>query len=217
MPWHYLLLGLNISIQVQLQLIVIFLPSSALESTDSDRADKACLECQNDLSSAGCREIREACINPGSANANALWYPNALPERVKITAYMNEFLFLVDGIDTLTGNKWDEWLKSLDIFEKGQAEDFRVEKFDEKCPNLEALTEISEFRGLRGLSEKAMKSIKARIFAELLEADEILGRTVIDEYKHYLQRRAFGWSGTYHKFDNLDEYLEFRIIDAGTW
>jgi hypothetical protein len=61
------------------------------------QADKACLECRNDLTTAGCRSIPEGCINPVSGNAIALWFPEALPERLGIIAYMNEFSFLDDG------------------------------------------------------------------------------------------------------------------------
>jgi ophiobolin F synthase len=63
-------------------------------------ADEACWAVRDEMVAAGGSEsITQGvgCINLMSGNAMAIWFPEALPERLYIGSYMIEFAFMHDG------------------------------------------------------------------------------------------------------------------------
>lgn len=69
-------------------------------SKHNDVADKACWEACDDFENATGLKLKAdsvGCINPVSGNVNALWFPEAIPERLRIISYLSELLFRHDG------------------------------------------------------------------------------------------------------------------------
>lgn len=65
-----------------------------------DVADAACWEACDDFERATGRKLKAdsvGCINPVAGNVNALWFPEAIPERLRIISYLSELLFRHDG------------------------------------------------------------------------------------------------------------------------
>lgn len=63
-------------------------------------ADDACWTVRDDMVAAGGNESITrgvGCVDPVSGNAMAIWFPEALPERLYIGSYMIEFAFMHDG------------------------------------------------------------------------------------------------------------------------
>lgn len=63
-------------------------------------ADEACWAVRDAMVAAGANESITSgigCVNQVSGNAMAVWFPEALPERIYIASYMIEFAFMHDG------------------------------------------------------------------------------------------------------------------------
>lgn len=63
-------------------------------------ADDACWAVRDELVAAGIdKSIAQGfgCVDSVSGNAIALWFPEALPDRLPIAAYMVEYAFAHDG------------------------------------------------------------------------------------------------------------------------
>lgn len=65
-----------------------------------DVADAACWEACDDFEHATGMKLKSdsvGCINPIGGNVNALWLPEAIPERLRTISYLSELLFRHDG------------------------------------------------------------------------------------------------------------------------
>lgn len=63
-------------------------------------ADQACWDIRDEMAAAGGSESITrgvGCVNSVSGNAMAIWFPEALLERLYIASYMIEFAFMHDG------------------------------------------------------------------------------------------------------------------------
>jgi dolasta-1(15),8-diene / delta-araneosene synthase len=63
-------------------------------------ADDACWAVRDEMVAAGGSELITqgvVCVDSVSGNAMAIWFPEALPERLYIASYMIEFAFMHDG------------------------------------------------------------------------------------------------------------------------
>jgi ophiobolin F synthase len=63
-------------------------------------ADDACWAVRDEMVAAGGSELITqgvGCVDSVSGNAMAIWFPEALPERLYIASYMIEFAFMHDG------------------------------------------------------------------------------------------------------------------------
>jgi len=63
-------------------------------------ADAACWDVRDEMVAAGGSESITrgvGCVDMVSGNAMAVWFPEALPERLYIASYMIEFAFMHDG------------------------------------------------------------------------------------------------------------------------
>jgi hypothetical protein len=63
-------------------------------------ADEACWAVRDEMVAAGGSELVTrgvGCVNSVAGNAMALWFPEALPERLYVASYMIEFAFMHDG------------------------------------------------------------------------------------------------------------------------
>jgi hypothetical protein len=63
-------------------------------------ADEACWAVRDEMVAAGGRESITrgvGCVDSVSGNAMAVWFPEALPERLYTASYMIEFAFMHDG------------------------------------------------------------------------------------------------------------------------
>ncbi|TVY73247.1 Ophiobolin F synthase [Lachnellula suecica] len=152
--------------------------------------DDACWAVRDDLIEAGVNESivqGYGCVDSVSGNAIALWFPEGLPNRLPIAAYMVEYAFAHDDIADSSEN-FDEsnnWLDSQDA----------TDRKDKKSQ-----------------TTLALKSIRARFVVEALENDEELGEWLIEEWKKQLSVKAEERDKDYK---SIEEYLNFRRVDAG--
>jgi ophiobolin F synthase len=75
-------------------------------------ADEACWAVREEMAAAGGSESITrgvGCVDMVSGNAMAVWFPEALPERLYIASYMIEFAFMHDGVCLIEFNIFDSF------------------------------------------------------------------------------------------------------------
>ncbi|KAJ5041497.1 uncharacterized protein L3040_005082 [Drepanopeziza brunnea f. sp. 'multigermtubi'] len=155
-------------------------------------ADDACRDIRADMVRAGASPAvvqGPGCINPVAGNAMALWFPEALPERLYIASFMIEFAFMHDDLadNAKTSEEFDERNRTL----IGSLDDAGSDK--------------------RTGQSLALKSLQARFAVQALEMDAPIGSWLLEEWK-----RQFGVSSEERDAaKTLDEYLKLRLVDAG--
>ncbi|KAF3080003.1 hypothetical protein TWF706_003037 [Orbilia oligospora] len=125
--------------------------------------------------------------NPSCGNLVTLLFPMCKPERMALVSYIFEFGFLYDGALEASQNS------SLDI-------------------NTRSLSlNETEHRAIKSVS--GTKQIQAKILLELVKVDPVCAEVVIGAWQRMVLNTAeYDKSRIFHDFE---EYIDFRIIDAG--
>ncbi|TLD26997.1 hypothetical protein PspLS_04595 [Pyricularia sp. CBS 133598] len=161
-----------------------------------DVADKACWEACDDFENATGLKLKAdsvGCINPVGGNVNALWFPEAIPERLRIISYLSELLFRHDDLtdDAVT-----------------------PEQFDEAHGPLARFLGSESKQSDHTTKHNAMNTMQARVAIEALEQDERLGKLVIEKWKGIVSVRG---QDAFMEHKTLDSYLHVRHYDAGAY
>ncbi|KAE8446357.1 hypothetical protein EG329_012106 [Mollisiaceae sp. DMI_Dod_QoI] len=161
----------------------------------AEAADRAGLELRDDWKAASGSEYKKiASINPIAGNASALFFPEATEERLFTLSYMTEYTAIYDDM--------------VDAMEKpgmlGKGENTHLAWVD-----YEKQTVVKHSKDMR---HRLIKAIQARVMAQILEQDEVAGKTIAKELKALIEAQGITRD---LKPKNLDEYLEFRLEDFG--
>ncbi|KAK4120553.1 terpenoid synthase [Parathielavia appendiculata] len=153
------------------------------------------------LANAGYHEAREdwakyigpACefggCNPLDGNFTAVVLPLCRPERLRLVAYILEYAFLHDSVIE------DQYSESV-ITQSTGDDDFTLGKGE---------SVIAKVKNRR-------KQIQAKMMYQLNATDKVCAARVMDAWKTMLSTTLRGKD---KGFSNLEEYLDFRIIDTG--
>ncbi|KAI6376029.1 hypothetical protein MCOR25_002844 [Pyricularia grisea] len=165
-------------------------------SKHTDVADKACWEACDDFENATGLKLKAdsvGCINPVGGNVNALWFPEAIPERLRIISYLSELLFRHDDLtdDAVTPEQFDEVHGPLARFLGSESK-----------------------QSDHTTKHNAMNTMQARVAIEALEQDERLGKLVIEKWKGIVSVRG---QDAFMEHKTLDSYLHVRHYDAGAY
>ncbi|TDZ16173.1 Ophiobolin F synthase [Colletotrichum orbiculare MAFF 240422] len=161
-----------------------------------DVADKACWEACDDFENATGLKLKAdsvGCINPIGGNVNALWFPEAIPERLHIISYLSELLFRHDDLtdDATTPEQFDEVHGPLARFLGSESK-----------------------QSDHTTKHNAMNTMQARVAIEALEQDERLGKLVIEKWKGIVSVRG---QDAFMEHKTLDSYMHVRHYDAGAY
>ncbi|EQB55679.1 polyprenyl synthetase [Colletotrichum gloeosporioides Cg-14] len=161
-----------------------------------DVADKACWEACDDFENATGLKLKAdsvGCINPIGGNVNALWFPEAIPERLHIISYLSELLFRHDDLtdDAVTPEQFDEVHGPLARFLGSESK-----------------------QSDHTTKHNAMNTMQARVAIEALEQNEQLGKLVIEKWKGIVSVRG---QDAFMEHKTLDSYMHVRHYDAGAY
>ncbi|KAK6084429.1 polyprenyl synthetase [Seiridium cupressi] len=172
---------------------------------DANLADAGSWQCQVDFlgSSATARadSIRNrnhtsyavGCINPVVGNFTALCACEAIPDRLALTTYMVEYAYIHDDVIEYAENKDESklWETNKEL--------------------TEGLT-LGEEVGTGTKDHVRRRQLQAKMAVELMDIDKVQGKECLRLWKEmsdvFVQIREL-------KFTKLDDYLIFRVVDAG--
>ncbi|KAJ6032730.1 hypothetical protein N7540_003462 [Penicillium herquei] len=159
--------------------------------------DHVSVQCQLDMYGTEGVGLFPGCLNAHAGNFTSLCAPNCLPERLAIIGYAIEYAFLHD----------DDNDKYLDKHSAGKANTVLDQTLHQS-----GMTPDST---IASDSARRKAEVQAKIAAEFLRLDPIFGNWFMSYWRKWtkstedIRRRHF---------TSLDEYLEFRVIDAaGIW
>ncbi|KAJ4253874.1 geranylgeranyl pyrophosphate synthetase [Fusarium torreyae] len=156
----------------------------------SSKAARAGADRNKDVSS-----YAVGCINPVVGNFTALCACEALPERLALTTYMVEYAYIHDDVIEYAENKDESQLQEANH------------------QLMEGLTLGGDTgRGSRSKDHVKRRQLQAKMVMELMEVDKHQAKETLRLWKEmsdvFVQIRDM-------KFTVLDQYLKFRVVDAG--
>ncbi|KGO78266.1 Terpenoid synthase [Penicillium italicum] len=156
-------------------------------------ADHVSVQCHIDLNGIDAVGSKFGNLNAHAGNFTSLCAPNCLPERLALVAYTVEYAFLHDDE---TDNAADQEALSLENEMLHQA------------INQTGMTSVST-----RVSPKAQRKaeVQAKIAAEYLRLDPVFGEWFLKAWQTFT---ASVQDVRSLEFPSLDDYLEFRIVDA---
>ncbi|KAK4185022.1 isoprenoid synthase domain-containing protein [Podospora australis] len=151
------------------------------------------------LANAGCADARQDWIkhigpasefggcNPVNGNFTALVLPLCKPERLRLVAYMLEYAFLHDNVvEVLPDGNKNTTKGSGDAFSLGEGRGTHI--------------------------KTGRKQIQAKMMLQLMSTDKVCAAWVLNVWKAML---ATTLKDKAKDLSNLEEYLDFRIVDTG--
>ncbi|KAK3306311.1 isoprenoid synthase domain-containing protein [Chaetomium strumarium] len=152
-----------------------------------DLANAGCLEARRDWARYIGRAGEFGSCNPVNGNFSALVLPLCQPQRLRLVSYILEYAFLHDTIVE-------------DVVDTGEGNvrgnEFTLGERESTVPNVKT----------------GRKQIQAKMMLQLKEASEACAARVMHAWKTMLSTTLRDKS---REFADLDEYLNFRIIDTG--
>ncbi|KAF7125867.1 hypothetical protein CNMCM5793_002160 [Aspergillus hiratsukae] len=152
-----------------------------------DESNKGSLQCRADWVEFIGPIERWGCYNPWEGNFGAVVLPFCKPERLAIICYIFEYAFMYDNV---------------------------VESAAKSTLNFNADNnglDETEYRTVR--STLGTKQIQSKMIMELLSIDGPCAEVVIDAWKTMIATTAK--LDKTRPFSNLEEYVDYRIIDTG--
>ncbi|KAE8443709.1 hypothetical protein EG329_001481 [Mollisiaceae sp. DMI_Dod_QoI] len=164
-------------------------------SSFASTSDEACFEVRHEWKAAtGDEHPGAGCIDNVSGNFAALCFPEATNDRLFALAFVNEFIFIQDDYVDVTETPKMAAAVNQFSWSDGTKPDL-VKSKDE--------------------IHTSIKAVQAKVLAQLLQ-DNVAGGYVIEEIKKFTEEQAFT-----RKFDfkngTIEEYIEFRHMDIGTY
>ncbi|CAI7590152.1 unnamed protein product [Penicillium glandicola] len=156
-------------------------------------ADHVSVQCHIDLNGIDAVGSKLGNVNAHAGNFTSLCAPNCLPERFALVAYTVEYAFLHDDE---TDNAADQEALLLE------------NKMLHQALNQSGMTSVST-----RVSDKAQRKaeVQAKIAAEYLRLDPVFGEWFMKQWQTFT---ASVQDVRSLEFPSLDDYLEFRIVDA---
>ncbi|KZN86668.1 Fusicoccadiene synthase [Penicillium chrysogenum] len=156
-------------------------------------ADHVSVQCHIDLNGIDAVGSKFGNLNAHAGNFTSLCAPNCLPERFALVAYTVEYAFLHDDE---TDNAADQEALLLE------------NKMLHQALNQSGMTSVST-----RVSDKAQRKseVQAKIAAEYLRLDPVFGEWFLNKWQTFT---ACVKDVRSLEFPSLDDYLEFRIVDA---
>ncbi|CDM32996.1 hypothetical protein DTO013E5_5797 [Penicillium roqueforti] len=156
-------------------------------------ADHVSVQCHIDLNGIDAVGSKFGNLNAHAGNFTSLCAPNCLPERLALVAYTVEYAFLHDDE---TDNAADQEALLLE------------NKMLHQAINQSSMTSVSN-----RVSAKAQRKseVQAKIAAEYLRLDPVFGEFFLKAWQTFT---ASVQDVRSLEFPSLDDYLEFRIVDA---
>ncbi|KAL4876926.1 isoprenoid synthase domain-containing protein [Aspergillus karnatakaensis] len=152
-----------------------------------DKANEGSLRCRADWEAFIGPIERWGSCNPWEGHFGSVVLPFCKPERLAIICYIFEYAFLYDNV---------------------------VESAAKSNINMDAdniALDETEYRTVR--SVLGTKQIQSKMLLEMLSIDAPCAEVVIDSWKTMISTTAK--QDKKRVFDNLEEYVEYRIVDTG--
>ncbi|KAL2139942.1 hypothetical protein VTI28DRAFT_4454 [Corynascus sepedonium] len=127
-------------------------------------------------------------FNPIDGNFTALVLPLCKPERVKLVAYILEYAFLHDTV-----------VEGVESDVSTHGDEFSLGERETVTANIRNVT-------------SGRKQIQAKMMLQLNQTDKVCAARIMDAWKTMLSTTLRDKS---KNFSNLQEYIDFRIIDTG--
>ncbi|KAJ9273363.1 hypothetical protein DTO212C5_437 [Paecilomyces variotii] len=152
-----------------------------------DKAIEGSLQCREDwLKYIGSIE-RWGCNNPWEGHFGAVVLPLCKPERLGVISYIFEYAFLYDNVvESAAKSTWNPHGDDISL-------------------------DDTEYRTVKSVI--GTKQIQSKMLLQLLSIDTPCAEVVIDSWKTMVSTTAK--QDKSRIFENLDEYVDYRIIDTG--
>ncbi|OJJ72250.1 hypothetical protein ASPBRDRAFT_675371 [Aspergillus brasiliensis CBS 101740] len=152
-----------------------------------DQANKGSQQCRDDWEQYIGPIERWGCGNPWEGHFAAVVLPFCRPDRIAIISYCFEYAFMYDN-----------------VVESAAKSTVNINRDDI------ALDE-TEYRTVRSVT--GTKQIQSKMLLDLLSIDPVCAEVVIDSWKTMIDTTVK--QDKTRTFSNLEEYVDFRIIDTG--